>query len=229
MMKRVLEIFLLVLLGSASVYLIILGWTGITVQPLARAQGLDLPIQKIAVMPFFKGKRPEEMAEIVSTPLERFGFDQFNLRADADIILTRIVQRSVMNRFGEKAVFLEDVLETYEKIIASEPSKTPGLLAQKLGQALGADYVFLGNVWKYRDRNEAAYSAPSGAAVAFNVVLLKVETGQKIWKATFDKTQRTLSDNVLAIKGSVKPGLKWLSANELARLGVKEVFKKFPY
>jgi len=180
-------------------------------------------------MPFFKGKRPEEMAEMVSTPLERFGFDQFNLRADADIILTRIVQRSVMNRFGEKAVFLEDVLETYEKIIASEPSKTPGLLAQKLGQALGADYVFLGNVWRFRDHNDMAVDVPRGAAVAFNLVLLKVATGQKVWKGTFDQTQRSLTDNLLAVKGSVKPGLKWLSANELARLGVKEVFKKFPY
>ena len=228
-MKRVLEIVLLGLLGSASVYLIILGWTGITVPPLARAQGLDLPIQKIAVMPFLKGKRPEGMAEMVSTPLNLLGFDQYELRQDADMTLTRIVQRTVLNRFGEKTVFLEDVLVAYEKVIASEPPKTPGLLAQKLGQVLGVDYIFLGNVWRYRDYSDMAFNAPRGASVAFNLVLLKVATGQKVWKGTFDQTQRSLTDNVLAIKGSVKPGLKWLSANELARIGVKEVFKKFSY
>jgi hypothetical protein len=124
---------------------------------------------------------------------------------------------------------LADVTTTYENMGANSSRKTPRLLAKNLGEALGADYIFLGNVWRYREPKDVALGSSSGASVAFNVFFLRVETGQKIWKGTFDRTQRSLTDNVLAGKGSVKPGLKWLSANELAHLGVKEVFKKLPY
>ncbi|MBC8433904.1 MAG: hypothetical protein H8D96_18485 [Desulfobacterales bacterium] len=228
MMKKGLGIFLIILMSSVCVHLAVIGSANITFQPLTWAQGLEMPIQKIAVMPFLKGKRPEDMAEMVNCPLERLGWNQSVLKEDAEKILTRMVQTAVERRFGEKVVLQAEVSAAYEKIFDSISPKTPGLLAQKLGQALGADAVFLGNVWRYRDRSDMAADAPRGAVVAFNLVLLKVETGQKVWKGTFDQTQRSLTDNILA-KGSVKPGLKWLSANELARLGVKEVFKKFPY
>jgi hypothetical protein len=120
------------------------------------------------------------------------------------------------------------VKEAYEKFVAVNSKSTPRLMAQSLGEALGTDVIILGNVWRYRERDPKAFDPPSGASVAFNIVLLKVETGQRVWKGTFDKTQRTLSDNVLS-KGSFKRVVKWLSVNELARLGVQEVFKNFPY
>ncbi len=229
MMKKGLGIFLLVLMGGACVHLAVAVWADRAVQPLARAQGLDMPIQKIAVMPFFKGKRPEDMAEMVNCPLERLCWNQGELKEDAHKILTRMVQTAVEQRFGEKVVLQAEVSTAYEKVFGSIPQKSPGLLAQKLGQALAADAVFLGNVWRYRDRSDMIPDVPRGASVAFNIVLLNVATGQKIWKETFDQTQRSLTDNLLAVKGSVKPKLKWISADELARLGVKEVFKKYPY
>ena len=194
----------------------------------ALAQALDPPSAKIAVMPFLKGKRPEDIEEMLNCPLERLSCNQNDLIEDAEKILTRIVQRTVEGRFGEKVIPLVDVIAAYENIYASTSQKTPGPLAKNLGEALGVDYIFLGNVWRYRDQKDMGSGTPSGASVAFNVFFLRVETGQKIWKATFDQTQRSLTENV-GVKGSVKFGLKWLSANELARLGVKDVFKKFPY
>ncbi len=195
----------------------------------AFAQELDLHSKKIAVMPFFRGKRPEDMAEMINCPLERLCWDQGDLKENAEKTITAMVRRTLENRFGEAVIPLPDTVAAYEKVFASTPQKLPGLLAQKLGEALGADFVFLGNVWRYRDRDDTMTDVPRGASVAFNLVLLKVSTGQKIWKGTFDKTQQSLTDNVLSVKGPVKPGLKWLSANELARLGIKEIFKKFPY
>jgi len=193
------------------------------------AQALEPPPKKVAVMPFFKGKRPEDIEEMLNCPLERLGCNQNDLIEDAEKILTRIVQMTVESRFVEIVIPLADVITAYDNMGANSSRKTPGMLAKQLGEALGVDYIFLGNVWRYRKSRDIALGSPSGASVAFNVFFLRVETGQKIWKGTFDQTQRSLTDNVLAGKGSVKPGLKWLSANDLARLGVKEVFKKFPY
>lgn len=91
--------------------------------------------------------------------------------------------------------------------------------AFRMGAGDGAAHV--------QDRGDMASDASRGSAVAFNLVLLNVATGQKVWKATFDQNQQSLTDNVLAVKNSVKLGFKWLSANDLAHLGVKEVLKTF--
>jgi hypothetical protein len=226
MNKRLWMVFLLFML-TAPVNLPD-GWSSGGICDVAMAQESDGSIQKIAVMPFLIGKRPEDVQEMISCPIERLCADENELMENAGNILTQIVQRTVESRFGDKTVPLADVKEAYEKFVAVNSKSTPRLLAQRLGEALGTDVIILGNIWRYRERDPKAFDPPSGASVAFNIVLLKVETGQRVWKGTFDKTQRTLSDNVLS-KGSFKRVVKWLSVNELARLGVQEVFKNFPY
>jgi hypothetical protein len=67
-----------------------------------------------------------------------------------------------------------------------------------------------------------------GASVAFDMYLIEVSSGRTVWKARFDETQRPLTEDIRAGKVLIKKGVKWLSADELARYGVEEVFKKFP-
>jgi hypothetical protein len=50
-----------------------------------------------------------------------------------------------------------------------------------------------------------------------------------LWTAKFAQTQGYLSDNVLDVWAFVKKGAKWLSADELARYGVEEAFKRSPF
>jgi hypothetical protein len=44
-----------------------------------------------------------------------------------------------------------------------------------------------------------------------------------VWQATFDKTQQALSDNILNAKEFFSMGARWLTADELARFGLKQV------
>jgi hypothetical protein len=67
------------------------------------------------------------------------------------------------------------------------------------------------------------------ASVAFEVYLMETASGNRLWRRTFDGTQQNLSDDVFrGLKQMKKMGVRRLSADELARHGVKEVFKKFP-
>jgi hypothetical protein len=50
-----------------------------------------------------------------------------------------------------------------------------------------------------------------------------------LWQAKFDKTQRSLSEDILDARAFFKKGAKWLTADQLARYGVNEIFKKFPF
>ena len=67
------------------------------------------------------------------------------------------------------------------------------------------------------------------AAVSFAVYLIDVASGKMLWKAKFEETQRSLSENVLNTETFFKRKDEWLTAYELARFGVIEVFKTFPY
>jgi hypothetical protein len=64
--------------------------------------------------------------------------------------------------------------------------------------------------------------------VAFTVYLVDVPTGKVLWKDRFAETQSSFSDDILRRGKGVKKGMKWLTADEMARRGVKEIFDRCP-
>jgi hypothetical protein len=49
-----------------------------------------------------------------------------------------------------------------------------------------------------------------------------------VWDASYEKTQQPLSQNVLNIKEFLNMGARWLTADELARYGIKQVLGNAP-
>ena len=88
--------------------------------------------------------------------------------------------------------------------------------------------MLVGTVWRFREKGTDIEIPDSPASVAFAVYLVDVVSGKRLWRDAFDGTQKTLSEDVLGGLRQIKMGLRWLSANELARYGVKNVFMKFP-
>ena len=64
--------------------------------------------------------------------------------------------------------------------------------------------------------------------MAFAVYLIDVANGKTLWKGSFKESQGVLSENILDARAFFKKGARWLSADELARYGVKEVLEEFP-
>jgi hypothetical protein len=93
---------------------------------------------------------------------------------------------------------------------------------------LKVDYILTGNVWRYRERVGVSFSAEKPASVAFTLYLVHVETGKTIWSETYDKTQQALTENILNAPDFFKQGAKWLTAEELARFGIKKIMKNSP-
>ena len=91
-----------------------------------------------------------------------------------------------------------------------------------------ADIVLVGTVWRFREKGTVIETPDSPASVAFAVYLVEVVSGKRLWRGAFDGTQKTLSEDVLGGLKQINMGLRWLSGNELARYGVKNVFLKFP-
>jgi len=101
------------------------------------------------------------------------------------------------------------------------------LLAQ-LGKDLGADAVFSGTIYRFRDRVGTAVSVTSPASVAFAVELVRVSDGKTIWSRPYDQTQRSLDENLFDLGFFLKSKGRWLTAEELASLGLKETLSSFP-
>jgi hypothetical protein len=116
----------------------------------------------------------------------------------------------------------------YEALVIDEAKDTPLSLTRRVGEAVGANLMILGSLWKFMDRSGGPAGSNYPASVAFDLYLIDVSSGKLLWMANFGETQRSLSANILDVKTFFSRGGKWLSANELARYGVEEVLKKWP-
>ena len=194
----------------------------------SRAEPIRVQWEKIGIMPFFKGRRSADTGESLTCPLCELTFISENIKGDAERALTGYVQRALELRHGTKVIALDEVSSVYQGIPGDDTKETPRSLARKTGEALAADLMMVGTVWRYRDGVRDPIGPGRGASVAFDMYLIEVSSGKMLWKARFDETQRPLTEDIRGAKVLIKKGARWLSADELARYGVEEAIKKFP-
>ncbi|MGD8893409.1 MAG: hypothetical protein PVF94_10310 [Desulfobacterales bacterium] len=190
-----------------------------------------LQFKRITVMPFLVGKleSPENPVEKpLSQPLGQLHINPANLAEGADRIMTRVVNDVLQIRFADQMVSMEEAAAVYADVIRDLTLDTPRKLAKKFGENLQADLVVVGAIWRFREKGTVEENPESPASVAFAVYLIEVASGKRLWRNAFDGTQKALSEDVLGGLKQIKMGLRWLSVNELARYGVKNVFRKFP-
>ena len=192
---------------------------------------IDIPaFKRIALMPFLMGKleSPDKpIAKPLNQPLSQMFFDRRNFKDGAEQIMTNMVNETLRLRFSNKLIPPEMVTEAYHEISQDQALDTPRKLAVKLNEKLAADLVVVGTVWQFREKNFK--DIPDRlASVALILCLVDVTTGKRLWRKSFNGTQKVLSEDVLGGLKQIKMGLRLLSANELARYRIKEIFRKFP-
>jgi hypothetical protein len=167
-----------------------------------------LPVHLLAVLPLqdgpqvAKGVTPQEDgAAIVTAQLYRVLAEQTEIRFAPDLTIV-------------------DTLATPELRATRSQLDT----AVALGKAVGADAVVVGTVTRFSPRVGTAYGASQGASVAFELGLVSVASGEQIWSADFEDTQEALATNFLDFWMFWSAGARWLTANELAGLGVEKLW-----
>jgi hypothetical protein len=194
----------------------------------AHKSGLSIvKIKRFAVMPFIKGlpdtKIDQSMRRMLYCNLANLCFNIKELKGNADELMTRHLQEALQKNYGEALIPLQEVQPAYSGLPKNPYSDTPQALAVALGKKLNADHIMVGTVWRYQERIGSATGSPSPASVAFALYLVNVENGNPVWEATFDKTQQSLSENLLNYKEFFNMGARWLTADELARYGIDQV------
>lgn len=185
--------------------------------------------ERLALLPIFKGVLTYNVPESLTCAVCRLVEETDSNVPDADRILTELVQKALERKFGYAAVPQSKVKGVYDAMPKDEAKDTPLSQAQRMGRDLGANLMMVGNVWRFRERVGGSMGVESPASVAFLLHLVDVSTGAVLWKGTFNETQRSLSENILDAPSFFKRGGKWLTAEELARHGVDDLFRKMSF
>jgi len=135
---------------------------------------------------------------------------------DAPETLVRLVHSAMVALPNWQIVSENEVREVGQSLA---PSGEASRLKQ-IGEMVYADAVVLTRVQRYRERVGDEWGAKSPASVAFILDLIDVRRGDVVWSASFDETQKSLSENIFALGDIGRRGVRWLSANELAQEGV---------
>lgn len=191
----------------------------------------QVTVERIALMPFLVGRMESPntpIAKPLSKSFTELAIDSLDLPEGTDRVMNRIVNAALKQRFQQRLVPPDRTDEAYGTLLTNQNLDTPRKRAVQLGEALEANLVMVGNIWRYREKDASTDRLDGTASVGFALYLVDVKTGVRLWRGAFDGTQKVLSDDLLSGLKQLDMGLRWLSAEELARYGVKSVLKKLP-
>lgn len=197
----------------------------------AAPEAKKISISSLAVMPFSAARNRIEAEttakEIASCPLNELCFIEPPPQETGSEALTQIHQTLMRQRLADRVVPRQAARQAYEMLELAS-GDTLRQVAVRFGKELGVDYVVTGTVWRYEERVGKPMTAESPASVAFLTMLIRVADGMVVWSKRYNKTQTSLSENLLDAPMFIKKGMKWLSAEELASYGAEKILATFP-
>ena len=101
-------------------------------------------------------------------------------------------------------------------------------LLRKIGESLASDAVLAGHVYRWQERVGTDYAVSRPASVALELALLRVADGSIIWKGRFDKTQASLTENILDLNTFLKGKGRWMTVDEMGELGLSDLMDELP-
>jgi len=131
-------------------------------------------------------------------------------------------------RKGFELISPGQVEGVYNIDLAKSIQKDPLTLMKTIGQQVKADYLLWGTLFRYHERVGTSYGVQEPASVAFDLHLLRVKDGVLVWRIQYVKTQKSLSENLLDVENFLKQKMRWVTVEELSRLGMEQILKDFP-
>ena len=116
----------------------------------------------------------------------------------------------------------------YSSLLSSDAAEAEIEILQKIGQAFSADAVLIGYLYRWQKREGTDFAVDRPASVAFDLYLIRPQDGAILWKGGFDKTQKSLSENILDVGTFLKGQGRWMTAEKLAEIGLEDLLSKMP-
>ncbi len=190
----------------------------------------DLNLNKVVVVGFLRALSPTDKPGMFKNPLSWSIVSAEPVPREIIQKMSDVLFKKVVAEKGYELVSRNQAIGVYSNIVASD--KNVGMPAikviQEVGTTFNADAVLVGYMYRWRERVGGDYAVQSPASVSFDLHLIRPVDGAILWKSKFDKTQQSLSENILDMNTFLKGGGKWMKADDLAMIGLSKMFKEMP-
>jgi len=197
---------------------------------LSSVQTSYLSLTKVVVFGFRPALREGEEPRIIRGPIAGGIFESAPVSSDTAMEMTRILLDMCASQKGYKLVSPDAAQAAYSNIVQSYEGISPNFMEilGQIGRDFGADAVLVGHIYRWRERQGTDFAVTYPASVAFDLNLIRPANGAVLWTAKFDKTQRSLCENILDIGTFLKGKGRWMTADQLGMLGLREIVKHMP-
>lgn len=190
---------------------------------LGRAEGKPT----LTIVPFFieKGDDPGRGAVC---PICKAVYRKGEIPTIGPIILKRLLYPKMesLNLFDITPP--EKVDEILSPRRRQEMEQTPLASAIRFGKEMNVRFLLVGFLFRFEERVGSSIGVEKPASVGFDLHLLRMRDGKIVWEGKFDETQQPLSENLLRIGAFFRRKASWLTAEDLASVGMDEMLSRFP-
>ena len=203
--------------------------------PTAISSVVILPFQTLQTPQWSRGPtlRGLKDSDEIRTQFRLPGTDQYGVHPEkkeryevpntAAYRITSNVVPALENRPGLRVVVAPQASDT-PKVVEGPSSPSLAQQAKEAAEKWKVDGVIMGLVRTYRQREGSKLGAKP-AAVGFEVFLVRPADGMVLWKGEFYEEQKPLTEDFI---GFFEKSGGFVTAEELAELGVRKVMKRFP-
>lgn len=184
-------------------------------------------VNKIVVVGLRSALMPGREPDVIRTPITGTSMLSEPVKQDIADALTDYLFAKLLEYKGYKYISPSQAKGVYSTIINSNKWIEEIDALQEVGKSFKADALLCGYIYRWHERKGTDYAVNSPASVAFDLYLINVQDKRILWKGMFDKTQRSLTENLLDMDLFVKAGAKWMTAEKLAKVGIDYLLKQW--
>lgn len=185
------------------------------------------PPIRMAIIPFQAVSLEVEQGSTVACPLCGTVYFGGKIAKGGEKIVEELFVEK-MKDYKRIEIMPQDKVDAIYKRVSAESLKMPlAEIYKKAGTEIDADLIAVGYIFRYVERIGYDYSVEKAASVAFEINFINSKDGSIVWRGVFDKTQKSLMEDVFQIASFYKGHGKWLTARELAKQGMNEALKTF--
>ncbi len=205
--------------------LILSFWVGLTLGGIVEARAEVKP--GLAILPFLI-ERTEDPSRGAVCPVCQGVSRKGPVPPGAQNILTRLLYQKMEPMETFRVIPFEKVEEAISDLGTGRLESKPIPSAIQVGKDLEAGFVFVGYLFRFEERIGSPLGAEKPASVGYHIHLFRIRDGKEVWQSKFDETQQALSENLLQLGSFLRRKANWLTAQELASVGMDEALAKFP-
>lgn len=200
-------------MGMALSCLFLITGCANTEAPAPTSQDAAFAVSGIAVLPVRPAVEFDENQTMVEDKLLQ----------DGSQVMNGLVKEALADKSGIRFVTATTKAGKKEAAVNSLDA------ARRVASQQGCNTVLETTLSRYHERVGGDYGVKQPAAVTFAYKLYEVGEGRVLCHGRFDEQQQSVMENLLTLPKAQSRGLIWLTAEELARDGIKEKFGQCPY